>query len=146
MSCHRIGHALNDIEKTILALMDGNHISREVACTLLLSCQEAMGWCDGNPSELTDALDAQYCGDCLVKLPDDAVMYNIWYAGIDSNKIHQYREAHNLVGNYMCDACFTQMCKELGLTEQEIQNQKIHQITTDSCQYAGIHNRARLIL
>lgn len=145
MSCHRIGHAMNDVEKRILQLLDAKQITKEAACVLLLQCLDAMNWCDGNPGEVTDAFDAQYCSDCLEKVADGKVMFNIWYAGFSSKQIHEYEKAHNLVGNYMCDTCFTKMCTELGLTEQEIQKQKVHQITTDSCRYSGLHNRAHLI-
>lgn len=95
MSCHNIGHGLNTVSMVVSDLLDEGAISRDAAKKILLSCKNAVNWCDGNEYEATMCIRNTLCGHCLQKNKNlHAVSVEMYEAN--------YRE---LVTDFICDDC-----------------------------------------
>lgn len=66
MSCHSIGHALNEVVRKVLIEYDAGLISYELAFRILQQCANSVYWCDGNEYEATACMYDR-CGRCLRK-------------------------------------------------------------------------------
>lgn len=77
MSCHNIGHALNDVVLVILDKYSQGKINIETARELIQACYAAVGWCDGNYYEAVDCCRENRCGRCLQKLSPGNKLYDL---------------------------------------------------------------------
>lgn len=77
MSCHNIGHALNDVVLVILDKYSQGKISTETARELIQACYASVGWCDGNYYEAVDCCRENRCGRCLQKLSPGDKLYDL---------------------------------------------------------------------
>ena len=66
MSCHNIGHGLNEVVRKVLVKYDAGLIPYESAFRILQQCVESVFCCDGNPYEATTCIYDRY-GRCLRK-------------------------------------------------------------------------------
>lgn len=66
MSCHNIGHGLNEVVRKVLVEYDAGLTSYESTFRILQQCVESVGWCDGNKYEATACMYDR-CGRCLRK-------------------------------------------------------------------------------
>ena len=53
MSCHNIGHGLNEVVRKVLVECDAGLIPYEPAFRILQQCAKSVHWCDGNEYEAT---------------------------------------------------------------------------------------------
>lgn len=107
MSCHNIGHGLNEVVRKILVEYDAGLIPYEPVFRILQQCAKSVHWCDGNEYEATACMYDR-CGRCLRKgLP----MFRL---GIPYND----REILNLVKKEVIDYHLCQDCiDKLGIQE-----------------------------
>lgn len=66
MSCHNIGHGLNEVVRKVLVEYDAGLIPYESAFRILQQCVKSVYWCDGNEYEATACMYDR-CGRCLQK-------------------------------------------------------------------------------
>lgn len=66
MSCHNIGHGLNEVVRKILVEYDAGLIPYESVFRILQQCAKSVHWCDGNEHEATACMYDR-CGRCLRK-------------------------------------------------------------------------------
>ena len=66
MSCHNIGHGLNEVVRKILVEYDAGLIPYESVFRILQQCAKSVHWCDGNEYEATACMYDR-CGRCLRK-------------------------------------------------------------------------------
>ena len=66
MSCHNIGHGLNEVVHKVLVEYDAGLIPYESAFRILQQCAKSVYWCDGNEYEATACMYDR-CGRCLRK-------------------------------------------------------------------------------
>lgn len=66
MSCHDIGHGLNEVARKVLVEYDAGLIPHESAFRILHQCAKSVHWCDGNEYEATACMYDR-CGMCLRK-------------------------------------------------------------------------------
>ena len=66
MSCHNIGHGLNEVVRKVLVEYDAGLIPYESAFQILKQCTKSVYWCDGNEYEATACMYDR-CGRCLWK-------------------------------------------------------------------------------
>ena len=66
MSCHNIGHGLNEVVRKVLEEYDAGTISYEPAFRIMKQCTRSVGCCDGNVYEATACMYDR-CGRCLRK-------------------------------------------------------------------------------
>lgn len=66
MSCHNIGHGLNEVVRKVLVEYDAGLIPYESAFRILQQCVKSVNWCDGNDYEATACMYDR-CGRCLRK-------------------------------------------------------------------------------
>lgn len=66
MSCHNIGHGLNEVVRKVLVEYDAGQISYGPTFRILQQCRESVNWCDGNDYEATACMYDR-CGRCLRK-------------------------------------------------------------------------------
>lgn len=126
MSCHNIGKALNSVEICAIELYEAGKIEREVLREILAACRDAVVYCDGNYDEVTEFLDARYCGACLSKRVAGEPLYTIWNTRLGWRPIQKYcdEQAVSVVGMSMCSRCFSQMLSDFGLSEAAIKREK----------------------
>lgn len=67
MSCHNIGHGMNDVAKEILQCYDAGKMDRETAKQLVIACRESVGFCDGNFDEAVMVFQEQSRCSCCLK-------------------------------------------------------------------------------
>ena len=127
MSCHCIGHALNHVQEEILELYEEGRFDTDTARSLLLQCNDALGFCDGNLNEATETFNKSYCSDCLRKVAEGENLYQIYWGKRGYRNIRDYRDKHELIGFMLCEECFTKMCISLGMTPEEIEADKLTQ-------------------
>lgn len=127
MSCHNIGHALNSVQRKIIEKYELGKIDKETTRELLIRCVRAVGFCDGNEYEATAAFDAAYCSDCMRKVTDGEKLYDIFWIDVEPWKVRKYHKNNLYIGSMLCDDCFTEMCTSLGLSLEEIENEKKRQ-------------------
>lgn len=134
MSCHNIGKALNSVEICAIELYEAGKIEREVLREILATCRDAVGYCDGNYDDVTEFLDAHYCGACLSKRVAGEPLYTIWNTRLGWRSIQKYcdQQPVSVVGMSMCELCFNQMLSDLGLSETELERIKDNAIRTDN--------------
>ena len=78
MSCHNIGHGLNEVVRKVLVEYDAGLIPYESVFRILQQCAKSVHWCDGNEYEATACMYDR-CGRCLRKgLPmfEIGIFYN----------------------------------------------------------------------
>lgn len=127
MSCHNIGHALNSVQRKIIEKYELGKIDKEATRELLIRCVRAVGFCDGNEYEATASFDAAYCSDCMRKIADGEKLYDIFWIDVEPWKVRKYHKDNLYIGSMLCDNCFTEMCTALGLSPEEIENEKKRQ-------------------
>ena len=127
MSCHCIGHALNHVQEEILELYEEGRFDTDTARSLLLQCNDALGFCDGNLNEATETFNKSYCSDCLRKVAEGENLYQIYWGKCGYRNIRDYRDKHELIGFMLCEECFTKMCISFGMTPEEIEENKLTQ-------------------
>lgn len=127
MSCHCIGHALNHVQEEILELYEEGRFDTDTARSLLLQCNDALGFCDGNLNEATETFNKSYCSECLRKVAEGENLYQIYWGKRGYRNIRDYRDKHELIGFMLCEECFTKMCTSLGMTPEEIEADKLTQ-------------------
>ena len=66
MSCHNIGHGLNEVVRKVLEEYDAGLIPYESVFRILQQCVKSVYWCDGNEYEATACMYDR-CGRCLQK-------------------------------------------------------------------------------
>ncbi len=66
MSCHNIGHGLNEVVRKVLVEYDAGLIPYESAFRILQQCTKSVHRCDGNEYEATACM-YEHCGRCLRK-------------------------------------------------------------------------------
>ena len=66
MSCHNIGHGLNEVVRKVLVEYDAGLIPYESVFRILQQCVKSVYWCDGNEYEATACMYDR-CGRCLRK-------------------------------------------------------------------------------
>ena len=66
MSCHNIGHGLNEVVRKVLAEYDAGLIPYESVFRILQQYAKSVHWCDGNEYEATACMYDR-CGRCLRK-------------------------------------------------------------------------------
>ena len=66
MSCHNIGHGLNEVVRKVLVEYDAGLIPYESVFRILQQCAKSVHWCDGNEYEATACMYDR-CGRCLRK-------------------------------------------------------------------------------
>lgn len=66
MSCHNIGHGLNEVVRKVLVEYDARLILYESVFRILQQCAKSVHWCDGNEYEATACMYDR-CGRCLRK-------------------------------------------------------------------------------
>ena len=107
MSCHNIGHGLNEVVRKVLVEYDAGLIPYESAFRILQQCAKSVHWCDGNEYEATACMYDR-CGRCLRK---GVSMFRL---GIPYNK----REIWALVDKEAVDYHLCQDCiDKLGIQE-----------------------------
>ena len=107
MSCHNIGHGLNEVVRKVLVEYDAGLIPYESAFRILQQCAKSVHWCDGNEYEATACMYDR-CGRCLRK---GVSMFGL---GIPYNK----REIWDLVDKEAVDYHLCQDCiDKLGIQE-----------------------------
>lgn len=127
MSCHNIGHALNSVQRKIIEKYELGKIDKETTRELLIRCVRAVGFCDGNEYEATASFDAAYCSDCMRKVTDGEKLYDIFWIDVEPWKVRKYHKDNLYIGSMLCSDCFTKMCTSLGLSPEEIENEKKRQ-------------------
>ena len=127
MSCHCIGHALNHVQEEILVLYEEGQFDTDTARSLLLQCNDALGFCDGNLNEATETFNKSYCSDCLRKVAEGENLYQIYWGKRGYRNIRDYRDKHELIGFMLCEECFTKMCTAIGMSPEEIEADKLAQ-------------------
>lgn len=107
MSCHNIGHGLNEVVRKVLVEYDAGLIPYESVFRILQQCVKSVYWCDGNEYEATACMYDR-CGQCLRKgLP----MFRL---GI----LYNDREVLELVKKEVIDYHLCQDCiDKLGIQE-----------------------------
>ena len=107
MSCHNIGHGLNEVVRKILIEYDTGLIPYEPTFRILQQCAKSVNWCDGNTYEATACMYDR-CGRCLRKgLP----MFKLCI-------LYNNREVLNLVSKETVDYHLCQDCiDKLGIQE-----------------------------
>lgn len=105
MSCHNIGHGLNEVVRKVFVEYDAGLIPYESAFRILLQCAKSVNWCDGNEYEATACMYDR-CGRCLRKgLP----MFRL-------DILYNDREVWDLVSKEVIDCHLCQDCiDKLGL-------------------------------
>ena len=124
MSCHRIGRALNYVQEEILEQYEAGEFDKETAQVLLLRCVEAVGFCDGNSGEATETFDKAYCSDCMRKVENGEKLYRIFWNYLNYRNVRKYYDDHDMIGSKLCDKCFTRMFSDLGMSPDEIAQEK----------------------
>ena len=66
MSCHNIGHGLNEVVRKVLVEYDAGLIPYESVFRILQKRAKSVHWCDGNEYEATACMYDR-CGRCLRK-------------------------------------------------------------------------------
>lgn len=127
MSCHCIGHALNHVQEKILELYEEGRFDTDAARSLLLRCNDALGFCDGNLNEATETFNKTHCSDCLRKVAEGENLYQIYWGKHGYRNIRDYRDKHQLIGFMLCEECFIKMCTSLGMTPEKIEADKLTQ-------------------
>ena len=107
MSCHNIGHGLNEVVRKVLVEYDAGRIPYESTFRILQQCVKSVNWCDGNEYEATACMYDR-CGRYLRKgLP----MFKL---GI----LYNDREVLDLVSKEVADYHLCQDCiDKLGIQE-----------------------------
>lgn len=99
MSCHDIGHGLNEVTRKVLVEYDAGLIPYESAFRILQQCAKSVHWCDGNEYEATACMYDR-CGRCLRKgLP----MFRI--SGLYNNREVLDRVEKEAVDWHLCQDC-----------------------------------------
>lgn len=124
MSCHNIGHALNSEQRKIIEKYELGKIDKETTRELLIRCERAVGFCDGNEYEAPASFDAAYCSDCMRKIAAGEKLYDIFWIDVEPWRVRKYHKDNFYIGSMLCDDCFTAMCTSLGLSLEEIENEK----------------------
>ena len=127
MSCHDIGHALNHVQEGVLALYEEGKFDKYTLRQLLLRCNDALGFCDGNLEEATETFDKSYCSDCLRKVADGEELYQIYWGKHGYRTVYEYCDENELIGLMLCDECFTKMCTAIGMSPEEIEADRLSQ-------------------
>lgn len=127
MSCHNIGHALNSVQRKIIEKYELGKIDKETTRELLIRCVRAVGFCDGNEYEATASFDAAYCSDCMRKVVNGEKLYDIFWIDTEPWKLRKYHKDNLYIGSMLCDHCFNKICTSLGLSPEEIENEKNRQ-------------------
>lgn len=103
MSCHNIGHGLNEVVRKVLVEYDAGLIPYESAFRILQQCVKSVNWCDGNDYEATACMYDR-CGRCLRKglpmfeLGSYYVMRKVW------DKVSK-----GVVSYHLCQDCIDEM-------------------------------------
>lgn len=103
MSCHNIGHGLNEVVRKVLVEYDAGLIPYESVFRILQQCAKSVHWCDGNEYEATACMYDR-CGRCLRKgLPmfELGIFYN------DRETLDLLKK--ETVDYHLCQACIDKL-------------------------------------
>lgn len=109
MSCHNIGHGLNEVVRKVLVECDAGLIPYESAFRILKQCEESVFCCDGNKDEATACMYDR-CGRCLQKgLP----MFDL-RASYDEENWTQFKKdwgrlEKGALGDHLCQDCVNEL-------------------------------------
>lgn len=107
MSCHNIGHGLNEVVRKVLEEYDAGLIPYKSTFRILQQCAKSVYWCDGNEYEATACMYDR-CGRCLRK------RLSMFRLGI----LYNDREVLELVRKEVIDYHLCQDCiDKLGIQE-----------------------------
>lgn len=67
MSCHDIGHGMNNVATEILKCYDAGKMDFDTARRLIITCRESVWFCDGNPDEAVTVFEKQNRCSCCLK-------------------------------------------------------------------------------
>ena len=102
-----------------MELYEEGRFDTDTARSLLLQCNDALGFCDGNLNEATETFNKSYCSDCLRKVAEGENLYQIYWGKRGYRNIRDYRDKHQLIGFMLCEECLTSMGTSLGRTPQK---------------------------
>lgn len=105
MSCHNIGHGMNDVAELIKEMYDAGEISREAAVKIFRRLQKSMCWCDGNEYEAIECISNR-CGVCLKERKKGEILYPPYF-----NVKKEHPEAAT---SYLCEECMLKLYGEEG--------------------------------
>lgn len=103
MSCHDIGHGLNEVTRKVLVEYDAGLIPYESAFRILKQCAKSVHWCDGNEYEATACMYDR-CGRRLRKgLP----MFSVgnWFIHREDTE----RIKPKIIDYHLCQDCINEL-------------------------------------
>lgn len=103
MSCHNIGHGLNEVVRKVLVEYDAGLIPYESTVRILQQCARSANCCDGNEYEATACMYDR-CGRCLRKgLP----MFKLGVLYNDREVLELVRK--EVVDYHLCQDCIDKL-------------------------------------
>lgn len=103
MSCHSIGHGLNEVTRVVLREYDEGNISYESTFRILKQCRSSVNWCDGNKDEAVACMYDR-CSRCFKKgIPLFEMSWN--YSDGEATKLFD----ENAVGWHLCQDCINEL-------------------------------------
>ena len=103
MSCHNIGHGLNEVVRKVLVEYDAGLIPYESVFRILQQCAKSVHWCDGNEYEATACMYDR-CGRCMRKgLP----MFGLRILYKDQEVLDMVEK--EVVDSHLCQDCIDKL-------------------------------------
>lgn len=78
MSCHSIGHGMNNVLETVIDMYDNNEISKDATLKIANELRVSVNYCDGNESEAIESILDCRCGFCLKEKEENENLYDLY--------------------------------------------------------------------
>ena len=109
MSCHDIGHGLNNVVKAIIHKLDSGEMTTTTGKDLIRVCRDSVNFCDGNMYEALEYLEEEgRCSCCLGKYGKDNLI-DCYGPPDDLEYMNRYlydnAYGKDILGAYVCRSC-----------------------------------------
>ena len=109
MSCHDIGHGLNNVVKAIINKLESGEMATCTGKDLIRVCRDSVHFCDGNTYEALECLEEEgRCSCCLVEYGKDNLIdcygppNDLEYMG---RYLYDNAYGKDILGAYVCRSC-----------------------------------------
>jgi len=120
MSCHEIGHGMNNVVEKVLELYDDEKISKSAAVELIRTARKSVWYCDGNEYEAVECMEDSRCCRCLKKINDGEELYDLYDISDGNREIMKIpdKPEYGVAAHYLCKECLDNVLKQYNITKK----------------------------